>query len=381
MKILFLTATYYPSTNGVAVSVKTTADVLIRKGHEVTVLAPENNESRGKSDNVIRYSSLPNPLNKDYPIPILPLNPKIVDLLLNKKYDIVHAHHPFHIAWFAEKFAKACDASFVFTYHTKYEDYADIYLKFLPKKYRKGIIKLGTDTVCKNVDLIIAPSKSLKIKLEKQYPYANVEAIPTGVSFSKTLSNANDRDYLKRTLKLKKDSIVLLSLSRLAEEKNIELVLNSLVKLPNKYHLVIVGSGPYENELKKLTEKLNVKERVTFLGRVAHEEVPKVLSSSDIFLFPSVTETQGLNLLEAMYFGLPVVAVRSDISKEWVSDEVGILTDNNVKKFTNAIVKVTKSCGKEKSRLIRKWALPYSLDNTSEALLAKYQEIIGKKRL
>lgn len=376
LRILFLTATYFPSANGVAISVKSSADMLRKKGHHVTIVAPENPEYLEKDLDLIRYSSLPNPIIKDYPIPILPLNAKIVNLILNGHYDIVHTHHPFHIAAFAERYAKKFKVPLVFTYHTKYESYADIYLNFLPKNFRTKIVKLGTDYVCKNADLIIAPSTTLQNKLKKEYPKSNIVKLSTGVSFekiSKTSSNLN------KLLKRKKGQKFILVLSRLAKEKNINLAINSLAKLPNNFHLLIAGSGPEEDNLKKLAHRKKVFERITFLGKIDHNEVLNILKKINIFIFTSTTETQGLCLLESMYAGVPIVAVKSLLSAEWIPYYAGKLVKNNAIEFAKAIVELDENQELYPQQLIKKWANKFRLENTVDDLIVSYHTAIAKK--
>jgi glycosyltransferase involved in cell wall biosynthesis len=379
MKILFVTGTYFPSTNGVAVSARTTMETLVRKGHEVTVLAPKVPGYKDTSNNIIRYPSLPNPLNKDYPLPVFPLSFKIVKHLLDKDYDIVHTHHPFHIGWFAEKYAQLGKIPLVFTHHTKYEDYADIYLKFLSKKARTDIVRCGVAPACKHADLIVSPSKSMARILEKKYPSVVVGNIPTGVNLAPT--SESDKGYLRDTFNISDDTTVLLSLSRLAEEKNVALAIYSLAILPGKYHLFIVGSGPMDAELKELVIKLKIRDKVTFLGRIEHKEVPKIMKAADIFLFPSITEMQPLNLLEALSSGLPVAAVKSEVSEEWVPNEVGIQTENNPNDFAKAVIELNTRCCEDQTRAITKWASRFTSDNTTNVLLEKYQEVIDKRKL
>ena len=379
MKILYLTSTFHPSTNGVAVCVKTTMETLLQKGHEVTVLAPDNSSVKDDSKNVIRYSSVTNPLNTDYPLPIVPINSKIIDLLLNTKYDIVHAHHPFHIAWFADTYAKRYKVPFVFTYHTKYLMYADIYLKFLSKKLRTNIVNFGTDYACKSADLVFAPSTAIKTELINKFPYINVETMPTGVKFPNNITNENN--YLRNKLQLDNETKILLSLSRVSKEKNIQLSIESLKNLPTQYHLVIVGSGPDEGNLKQYADNRGVSNRVTFFGRVPHEDVPNLMNSSDIFVSPSITETQGLGLLEAMSFGLPVVSVKTEVSTEWVPFSIGMVTENDSRDFAEGILKVSKNYDENKKCEIKEYASSFTLEKTTDLLLEKYQDVINRKAL
>ncbi|MBK8984634.1 MAG: glycosyltransferase [Chloroflexi bacterium] len=85
--------------------------------------------------------------------------------------------------------------------------------------------------------------------------------------------------------------------------------------------LALIGDGPDQSALEKLARKLNIADRVDFIGRVAFEEVPNYLKAADLFSFASITETQGLVTMEAMAANLPVVAVDASGTSDIVEHE------------------------------------------------------------
>ena len=374
MKILYVTATYSPTVNGVAVSVKTTAENLRKLGHDVTILAPNHPNRDKNEEHVVRYPSIVNPFVRDYPLPLLSFNAD----LFKEKFDIVHAHHPFQIAAFAKKYAEKSKAPFVFTYHTRYDYYVGTYLKYVPVQVGKAIIKRTKDFVLHNADLVIAPSKVIKDELLAEYSFANIEVVPTGINISTTATY--DKSELRKEFGIPQNKKVLLSLSRLAEEKNIDLLLASTKLLPDDFVLVITGAGPYENVLKQKVNELNIAHKVLFFGILSREDVGKMYEAADIFMFPSITETQGINLLDAMFHKLPVVAVKSGVSEEWVPKNVGILTENTEKDFSRAILNI-ESLGTGAGLYARTWAEKFSIENTSKMMLNAYETVIVKKNL
>jgi colanic acid/amylovoran biosynthesis glycosyltransferase len=107
--------------------------------------------------------------------------------------------------------------------------------------------------------------------------------------------------------------LVVLTVARLVHEKGLDYAIQAVGKLLDRnpslnvrYH--IVGQGPLENSLKKLVDKLNLNEKISFLGAMVQEEVLQEMRLADIFLLPSVEEALGLVLMEAQAIGLPVVA-------------------------------------------------------------------------
>src|SRR5208337_4101318 len=97
----------------------------------------------------------------------------------------------------------------------------------------------------------------------------------------------------------------------LSREKNLDFlfrVFSEVLQGDQCVTLVLVGSGPEEEELHDLAVQMGIASKLVFTGRLSHEDVASACKSADIFVFPSVTETQGLVLVEAMAAGLTVVA-------------------------------------------------------------------------
>jgi 1,2-diacylglycerol 3-alpha-glucosyltransferase len=373
MNILFLTGTYSPSVNGVAVSVESLSDELEKLGHTVTVFAPDNHLPYNHKENIIRYASITNPIVKDYPIPLLPWNRDIHRVLTTSKFDVVHVHHPFHFAWYGRRYAQRFKAPFVFTYHTRYHEYARLYLKAWQSLVRV-MINMNLRYVFRHADMVIAPSAAIKKELLENFEIKRVEVLPTGVKIECPPNST--KQALRKELGFPEDRVLLLSLSRLAPEKNIELAVRSLSHLPENFFLVIAGGGSYLKRLQTLVEAEGLTERVKFLGKVEHTEVAKVYSAVDIFLFPSVTETQGINLLEAMCCGLPVVAVKSEVSTEWVPSDTGVLTENSPEGFAQAVLSISDNLGESVSSSARGWASNFTIRASAERLINLYGQFL-----
>jgi glycosyltransferase involved in cell wall biosynthesis len=377
VRILLITATYPPSANGVAVSVNNLFKEFREMGHKVVVLAPSNNGKNSVSDNVIRYPSLPNPVIKDYPIPLLPITAKIMKLLYKTRFDIVHAHHPSYIYFFADIVSVINNVPLVFTYHTRYGQYIKENLKFLPKKLSKKVAGYSVKRVCKNADLVIAPSKFMEALLAKKYPDTKIETVPTGLSkFDNPKESVGE---LRKKNKLPRDKTILLSVSRIAREKNSQLLIRTMNFLGDKYHLVMVGTGPQEDKLKRMTEKRGLQNKVTFVGKVPHGRVSEFYKLADILVFPSFTETQGLTLLEAAHFGLRTVAVESAVNREWLTQGAGLLSENDPSKFAETIIKVNSICRESASKKAKKFFKKFTIEKTAGRLLDLYNQAIKEK--
>lgn len=127
----------------------------------------------------------------------------------------------------------------------------------------------------------------------------------------------------------------LVTVARLAPQKGIETVLRALADVPPPWQYMIVGAGPLERDLKELAERLGIASRVIFAGMVMN--VPEILQSSDLFLFPSRWEGLGSAALEAGWAGVPVLTSDIDPLRSVFPDRQRLPIDD-VPAWTRAIM-------------------------------------------
>jgi 1,2-diacylglycerol 3-alpha-glucosyltransferase len=137
--------------------------------------------------------------------------------------------------------------------------------------------------------------------------------IPTGIALDKFMRpeiTEADISELRKNLGIAPDEVLLLSLSRIAEEKNIQAVIQSLVAIRDQVplKLVIVGSGPYLDKLKKLVQDLDLTDIVIFTGLIDNEQTAYYYKAADFFISASTSETQGLTYIESLASGTPILA-------------------------------------------------------------------------
>jgi 1,2-diacylglycerol 3-alpha-glucosyltransferase len=376
MHILHVTGTYPPSINGVAVSIANLKKEQEKLGLKVTILAPDNPKAK-KERGVLRYPSIDNPLIKDYPIPLFPGLRTILKLLNGVDPDIVHVHHPFHIGYFARLIAKHYKAPLVFTYHTKYDVYAEKYLEFLPKEIKAYFLENRINDFCCKCDLVISPSRHITAILKKTLKGKKVITLASpAVGFKITNYSKN---YLRKKLNLPFDKKLLLCVGRLAPEKDISLLVKSVKYLSGEFVLVLVGGGEEEKKLKQLAKRLNMGRRVIFTGLITHSKVGKYYQAADYFYYSSSTETQGLIFLEAATFGLPVVAVDSEAARDWVKEEFGILTKSTAKSLANGMLEIEKKDYGKASSAAKAFAEGFTSKKLVGKLVATYKQAIKRQ--
>ena len=195
----------------------------------------------------------------------------------------------------------------------------------------------------KYIDYMFAVSKDNAKKIENRYN-RKINILPNGVDIEKFKSNETYRKLLREKYNLN-DKKVLISVGRVVGWKGYQLVIKAMQKLDD-YIYVLIGEGDYLKELKKLSKKLNVENKVLFLGAIDNQELPKYLNMGDIFIQPSIGhEAFGITIIEAMACNLPIVASKNggivDIVK---NKENGYLFEiNNINDMLEKILWVDKN--------------------------------------
>jgi glycosyltransferase involved in cell wall biosynthesis len=191
------------------------------------------------------------------------------------------------------------------------------------------------------MDLVYVPSHAMGEELaNKGIPREKIEFYPRGID-NLRFHPSKKNGFYKQRFDLKDDAIKLLYVGRVSKEKNITLledVFKRVCVMRKGVHLVIIGEGPYFNEMQKRLEGLPV----TFTGFLGGEDLSQAYASSDIFLFPSTTDTFGNVVLEAQASGLPVVVTDEGGPKEnLVPGETGfVVPASDADKFTQSILRL-----------------------------------------
>lgn len=320
MKICMMTNTYLPHVGGVARSVSTFAEEYIRQGHEVLVVAPQfdGKPLPAKSEALVeRIPSLRNFNGSDFSVR-LPLATALSDRLDAFQADIIHAHHPFLLGDTALRVSMNKNVPILFTHHTRYEDYTH----YVPFSDAMKEVAIQIPTHFANLcDGVIAPSESLARVIRKRGVTTPIAVIPTGIDVHAFASADGSR--FRERMKIPKDARVIGHVGRLALEKNLgylaEGVALYLKKDPTAYFLV-VGDGPWRDELKAVFEQHGLLDRLLLAGKRTGRPLREAYRAMDVFAFASKSETQGMVVAEAMAAGVPVVALNASGVREVVRD-------------------------------------------------------------
>ena len=319
MKILITTDWYKPIVNGVVTSVLNLKKELEERGHEVRVLTLSRDYHSYEEDGVYYIKSVN--LEKIYPNvrAVLPHREAYIQELIQWNPDVVHSQCEFMTFSYAVKISRKCNCPLLHTYHTIYEDY----LHYLPGtffQYTKGaalekkMVAKFSKAVLKKTQQVIAPTKKVEELLKNYEVPEPISVIPTGIDlkrFQEVLSK-EERNRRREALGISQDSKVLVSIGRLAKEKNLEEILIYFQKLTKeeltfKLKLLIVGDGPDRERLEGIAKTLQLQEKVIFTGMVTPEEVAQYYQLGDVFVCASNSETQGITYMEALASGIPAL--------------------------------------------------------------------------
>jgi 1,2-diacylglycerol 3-alpha-glucosyltransferase len=312
MRIVQFTECYRPIQNGVVAAVDALSDALRAAGHEVLCVTPTMPGYREANASVVRVPSLPLPTATAYRL-TLPLLPRHRVAAMMRRPSIVHAHSPFVTGWLGLRTARRYAVPLVFTYHTRLEDYAH-YVPFEAGATRRAAAHL-TRTYANAADAVLVPTRAMEAHLRSLGVTSRIDIVPSGIDVD-LFAGGRRRDDVRARYGVAPGERMVLSVARLAKEKNLELAIETIAASPPGTRLVIVGDGPHRLQLRAAVLRAGVAHRVHFALELPRTQLPDAYASADAFLFTSATETQGLVLAEALAAGLPVVAVDTPQTRE-----------------------------------------------------------------
>ncbi len=328
MRLGFFADSYRPYVSGVVQSIDTFSRELRRRGHFIEVFAPRYPNSNDSADQgVYRFPSFNTPFYPEFYIGI-PLSWGAKKFVSDLHLDLIHVHSPFSLGHVGAYMARRQGLPLVFTYHTLYDQYVH-YFPFARRLAQKTVVAIAS-RFCNRCDLVVTPTGVIEKLLRSYGVTVPIVSIPTGIDTG--LFEEGDRHFLRNRLGIAPHEKILLFVGRLSKEKNLDSlfrVFGRVLQVDRDVTLVLAGSGPDEENLRQLAVEMGIADKLAFTGRLSHEEVAGAYKSADIFVFPSVTETQGLVLAEAMAGGLAVVARAAFGSVAIINDGVtGYLCDS-----------------------------------------------------
>jgi len=260
-----------------------------------------------------------------------PLDVVGLKALTDSNPDIIHSHSPFVATVMSRLLRFNTDAPIVFTYHTKFDyDISNaVKSNLIQKEALKTIVE--NITACDEVWVV---SKGAGENLKSLGYEGDYRVVSNGVDFAKGKVSREEVDKINEEYDLPEGIPVFLYVGRLQVYKNIPLVIEGLSKFEEQGHdfrFVIVGKGTDEEIIRELAREKLKPEHVIFTGPIYdREKLRAFYTRSDLFMFPSVYDTNGIVVREAAACGLASMLVKDSCASEGVTDgQNGFLIEEN----------------------------------------------------
>lgn len=179
------------------------------------------------------------------------------------------------------------------------------------------------------------------------------------------------------------DIPVIISAGRLVNWKRMDILISALPLLKHKkFKVIICGEGEYKSRLIALSRELKIEDKIIWTGQIRHEEFPGYLSLASVFVQPSISESFGMSICEAMAMELPVIASRSGGVPELVDDKVnGFLLEypgkvEKVAEYIDALLsdqELGRSLGREARRKVERM---FTWDKVASRVREGYREAL-----
>lgn len=329
MKICVFTDHFFPELGGIQDSVMLTARSLGSRGHSVEIFAPRaasTDFSRIGHDvaevdlgaNVVvhRRLSVGVASSTQQSRAAIPSPASLLALMGKRRPDVIHSHSFFGLGVEALVAGRALGVKVIGTNHTNVHGFA-AHIPVPVERAADWVI--GYYNRC---DAITAPTRAVfeGLGLERLRHRPSIISNPIDTQLFQPQAG---RAALRQSFGLGGPTIVYAG--RLGAEKNIDVLLQALARLPGGPSLAIAGHGTHETHLRDLAGRLGLGARVVFLGTLAPPRLAQLFAAADLFALMSTSETQSMATLQAMACGLPVIVPRDGPLAEFVTHATGRL--------------------------------------------------------
>lgn len=254
----------------------------------------------------IRIPTLNTGLNKDYSVSL----PALVKGQIKQQLDtfqphVIHIATPSFLGFFALRYAQLRNIPVISLYHTNFLSYIPYYFRKVPTLIKpvQRWMTSATRRFYNHCDIVYVPSCAMQKQLEGLGVEKEKMVLwQRGIDLKLFNPQKRDLEYVRGITG--NDRFNILFVSRLVWEKNIQTLIDIYKRLQETeltHNFIVAGDGPAGEEMKRQMPE------AIFTGKLQHGELAKLYASSDIFVFPSISETYGNVVVEAMASGLPCV--------------------------------------------------------------------------
>ena len=315
LRLALFSDTYSPQVNGVARTLERLVGAVRARGGDARVFTTTDPDAT-PDGSVRRAASIPFWAYPQLRI-AAPLGGGASRDLRAWRPTLIHAATPFGMGLAGRQAARRLGVPFVSSYHTHF----GAYVRF----YRLGLLERPTWAFMRwfhnGGERTFCPSKAIAAELHA-HGFHSLRVWPRGIDTARFNPRFRSTD-LRERLGAAPDTVVVAYVGRIAPEKGLDVALEAMRAVfaaePRKVLFALAGDGPYEAHCKAAAPSETV-----FMGRIVGDDLSAFYASADLFVFPSVTDTFGNVLLEAMASGLPVVGAEYGTTTELLADGRGL---------------------------------------------------------
>ena len=376
---------YFPVVDGVVQTVHNYALHMNRTSYAAVACPAEKgsfNDSTLEYD-VVRAPSITLPV-MGYGL-ALPINKNVVSKMESLRPDIIHIHSPFLMRGMAFETAKDLGIPIISSFHSKYYD------DFYGATKSRALSRLATNWILEfynACDEVWACSETTAETLHSYGYKKKIFVMPNGTDFKLPHDTERLRSAVINKFGLTGDRKTLLFVGNLFWKKNIKLIIDVFKEIcletPDKYRLVMVGSGDNERAIKAYAERLHfTKDQLIFTGKISNRDLMKgIYLAADLFFFPSVYDNAPIVLREAAAAGTPALLAAGSNSAEAVTDGVnGFIAKNDL----NAMLRKIEEIFSDEEKLLivganAKKTIPVPWENIIPRVYEEYAAVIERKQ-
>ncbi len=371
MQIAMFTDSYLPNADGVVSSILAYRRGLEEEGHRMFVFAPDADMAK-KEHSVYRFAAVKFPPYPEYRAAIFPY----VSAEIAKKngLQLVHCKAMFTMGLAAISFSSRCHLPAMASLETMIPDGAHYIIP------HEGARKIGRKIgwaylrwLYRHFRIVTAPSRHAQALLAENR--IESELLPSPVDTDRFCPGKNG-EKVRRQLGLSKKKVIA-TIGRVVKEKNYSFLVRVAVKMrdPDAVFL-IVGRGPYLDELRREAFAAGVSDRFVFAGFVPDHLLADYYNAADALAFPSRFETQGLTLLEALSCGKPCCAIDHSPMEEIISGGKNGFVFRDDESDCAEKLEACLQNGARMASAARKSALEYSIPACTKRLVGTYQQLL-----
>lgn len=365
MRIMIVTETFLPASDGLVLRLTEAIRYFHREGHRVVVVTPDRGIDQYDEATIYGIQDKKLPFGKK--LMWAPALKRIEEIMLDFSPQVVHIVNPLILGMVAAKYASKLAIPMVASYHTNYINSLKQY--HLDHRIPEKMIWRARQKLSSEASLNLCTSHVMRHTLEG-YGIHNAHVLKRGVDSEKRHPRFASEDMRLILNKGQQDKKLLVFVGGLRAQKELESLI-PLLRRRDDICLAIVGEGPQRAAL----EKAFAGTHCVFTGFLRGRNLAEAYASGDAFIFPSTKDQVGLTLLEAMASGVPIIAARSPLTSEQFRDgrDALLYTAGDEDSLDQAIAKLEDHELMRRIRIIaRKEAEASSWERASQQLMDYY---------